>query len=466
VKRRVLLAVVAALVAACRTVPLWEKPVTPVEAPIVDPARLHRATLDNGLEVLVLEDHRFPTVDLGLAVRSGSAIEGPGEEGLAVFTAELMGRGAGERTALELAGVVDALGATLDVTATWDATQITASGLSRDAGTLLALLADVAQRPRFDADEVARVRAELIAQIQRAGDDPPTLVSWAFFRAAYPGHRFALPQMGTLATAEKLGGAAARAFHRRIFTPRDAILYATGDVDAARFLDEARALFGGWRGEAVPARPSPPPPVAGPRVVIVDRPDLTQPHLLVGHEGIARGDERRMAAQLVNAALGGGGFSSRLMGTIRAEQGLTYSVASQFVQRRVPGPFVVQTFTKTENVGNMVGRILDELARLKREPPRGEELANVKRGRLGSFAVSLETTAAVAAALVDLDVYGLPPDSLDTYRRRARAVTEEEAAAIARDLIHPERALVAVAGPADALRPQLERFGPVTVEQP
>jgi predicted Zn-dependent peptidase len=99
VKRRVLLAVVAALVAACRTVPLWEKPVTPVEAPIVDPARLHRATLDNGLEVLVLEDHRFPTVDLGLAVRSGSAIEGPGEEGLAVFTAELMGRGAGERTA-------------------------------------------------------------------------------------------------------------------------------------------------------------------------------------------------------------------------------------------------------------------------------------------------------------------------------------------------------------------------------
>ncbi len=464
--KRALLALAAAALAGCQTAPLWEQPVAPYEAPVVDASRLHRATLENGLEILVFEDHRFPTLDLGLVVRSGSAIEAPGEEGLAGFTAELMGRGAGARTALELAAVVDQLGAKIDASAGWDSTQANASGLSRDGDTLLTLLADVVQRPRFDADEAVRVRDEQIAQLRQAGDDPQTLVSWAFYRVAYPGHRFALPQAGTLDAAAKLGAAQARAFHQRIFTPRDAILYATGDVDASAFVEQARAQFGAWQGGAAPARPAAPAPIAKRRIVVVDRPDLGQPQVVVGHEGIARDDERRMAVQLVNAALGGGGFSSRLMSTIRAEEGLTYHVSSQFVQRRVPGPFVVQTFTKTDNVGNMVGRILDELERLKREPPGGEELTNVRSGRLGSFAIGLETSAAVTTALVDLDLYGLPRDSIDTFRTRARAVGDPEAAAIARDLFHPERALIVVVGPGEALRSQLERFGPVEVVAP
>jgi zinc protease len=202
------------------------------------------------------------------------------------------------------------------------------------------------------------------------------------------------------------------------------------------------------------------------RVVVVDRPDLGQAQIGVGHEGVARSDPRRLEVQLLNSALGAGGFSSRLMARIRAEEGLTYGVHSQFVQRHRAGPFGVFTFTRVPKVGEVVSAILEELERVRREPPSEQELARVASQRAGQFALALETSAEVAAALVELDVYGLPRDSLDTYRGRVRAVTVEQTSAVARELIDPARASIVAVGPAAELRPQLEALGPVEVVKP
>jgi zinc protease len=154
------------------------------------------------------------------------------------------------------------------------------------------------------------------------------------------------------------------------------------------------------------------------------------------------------------------------MARIRAEEGLTYSIGSQFVQRHRAGPFAVFTFTRVPKVGKVVTGILEELERIRREPPTAPELASVQSQRAGQFALALETSAEVAGALVELDLYGLPPDSLDTYRGRVRAATVAETSAVARELIDPGRASIVVVGPAEQLRPQLAAFGPVEVVQP
>jgi zinc protease len=154
------------------------------------------------------------------------------------------------------------------------------------------------------------------------------------------------------------------------------------------------------------------------------------------------------------------------MARIRAEEGLTYGISSQFVQRHRAGPFAVFTFTRVPKVGEVVTGILEELERIRREPPTAEELARVQSQRSGQFALALETSSEVAAALVDLDVYGLPRDSLDSYRGRVRAVTPRDTAALARELIDPARASIVVVGPAELLRPQLEPFGTVEVTKP
>lgn len=467
------LAAGCALLAGCALVapaPAWERPPPAVEdRPVVDAARLHRATLENGLRILVLEDHRLPRVALGVTVRRGAASEAAGEEGVALYTAELMQRGAGDLDALALAQRVDGLGAGLDVAAEWDSLSVDVAGLASDQEALLAVLADVALRPRFDAREAAKARAEQLAAIEGQKDDPATLARWSLAAALYDGHRFGLPLEGAAASVGRLDASAARGFHRRVFVPGNAIVWAVGDVDPKTLTDEVRAAFGGWAAGPVPDAPAPPPARAPAerRVRIVDRPDLGQAQIALGHEGIARSEPTRHAATLLNSVLGGGGFSSRLMASVRSDAGLTYSIGSGFAMRRAPGPFVVATFTRAPEAGRVVDLVLAEMERLRGpSPPTERELGDAKSDLVGGFALGLETSEAIASALVGLDVHGLPEDSLDTLRGRVRAVTPADVAEAARVRLHPDRVAVVAVGPADVLRPQLERLGPVEVVKP
>lgn len=450
--------------------PAWQLPPPPPKlAPVVRPGALTRVELENGLELLVLEDHRLPKLSLGLTVRRGAGSVDPASAGLAQFTAELMNRGAGDRDALALAEAVDDIGASLSVSAGWDSMQVSISGLSRDLDTLVDILRDVALTPRLDEMEAEKTRAEQLAGLEGAKDSPETLVRWHVLALLYPGHRYGLPVDGTPESVAKLDAAAARALYAAYFVPNNAILYATGDIDADAWVERARRVFGSWSRGPLPAS-TPPPPSPTPtarRIVIVDEPDLVQTRIVIAHEGLDRRDPRRIAAGLMNDTLGGSGFSSRLMATLRSDEGLTYGVGSGFALRRRPGPFLVSTFTRVPETRRAVDILLAEIEAIRGDRPQSEdELAKSKSYNVGRFGLGLETSAAVMGSLVDLAVYGLPEDSLDTYRARVQAVTAEEVAAVARDLLHPERAGIILLGPAEVLVPQLESLGEVVVVQP
>lgn len=449
--------------------PAWEQSPPPVRTgPVVDASRLRRAELANGLELVVFEDARLPHLALGVAVRRGAALETNDQAGLATFTAELMSRGAGARRALELAQVVDDLGASLDANAGWDSMGVSVSGLSRDADTLFAVLADVVLRPRFDSDEGAKVRREMLAGLEGQKDNPATLGRIAFARALYDGHRSGLPAEGAPEAVKRLRAEDARAFHGRVFCAANAILFATGDVEFEDVRARAEAAFGSWPRGIVPEAPPPPPSPAPParQVVVVDRPDVAQAQILIGHDGMARSDPGRMPVILMNEMLGGGSFTSRLMARVRSDAGLTYGVYSAFAMRRAPGPFLVSTSTRVPEARRTIDLVLGELERARSSGFGAEELAAVQRLAAGSFVLGLETSADVTEALVELDVQGLPPDSLDTYRERVMASSLEDVQIAARDRLHPDRAAIVVVGPAATLAPALEGLGPVRVEQP
>lgn len=447
----------------------WEQPPpSPPTGPIVDAARLHRSELANGLRLLVFEDPRLPQLALGLAVRRGAASEPLERAGLATFTAELLTRGAGERDALGVAQVVDDLGASFDASADFDSLTVAVAGLSRDADALFDVLADAVRRPRFEAAEAGKVRKELLAVLEQQKDNPGILARQALARVLYDGHRFGAPLPGTPAAVAKLDAAAAAAFHREVFVPGNAIFFATGDVRAADVRARVEAAFGDWPAGPIPALPPPPPSPTPParRVVVVDRGDLVQAQIVLGHEGIARSDPDRIPVLLLNDVLGGAGFTSRLMARVRAEAGLTYGVYSSFALRRAPGPVAVVTSTRVAEVRRTVDLVLGELERTAREPIAESELVSAQRLAAGGFALSLETASDVTEALVDVDVQGLPPDTVDTYRARVMAVTLPDAQRVARERLHPERAAIVVVGPARELAPALAGLGPVEVQQP
>jgi predicted Zn-dependent peptidase len=438
------------------------------EGSIVPEQRLHRAVLENGLDVLLLEDHRTPRLSIGIALRRGIAVEPLDQAGLASLTTEVMKRGAGSRDALALARTIEDIGATLSADAGWDSASVGLTGLSEDGDKLFDLLADVVRRPRFERAEVDRARAETIQALEQEKDEPESLLDRQLDQVLYPGHRYGIPQDGEPRSLMRLDARALREFHRRLFVARNAIFYAVGDIAPDDALARVRAKFGDWEAGAVP-EPGPPPPAPTPaarRIVVVDRPDLVQAQIALAHEGISRTDPGRIPALLMNTVLGGGGFLSRLLTRVRADAGLTYSIGSLFEMRRQAGPFAVSTFTRVPEVGRVVSLVLEVLESMKSDPPGEDEFRLAKSFNVGRFVLGLETSQAIAAGLIDLDVYGLPRDSLDTYRTRVNATTQEEVADAARRLLHPERIAIVVVGPAAALRAQLEPLGTVEVVKP
>jgi len=450
--------------------PAWEEPPPPPKAaPIVAEGALTRVVLDNGLELMLLEDHRLPLMSVGLSFKRGAAIESLEQAGLAQYTAELMNRGAGELDATALAERVDALGASLTVSAGWDSMSVGLSGLSRDTDALLEILDDVARRPRLDAAEAEATRSEQLASLRSQEDDPATLVKRRGMATLYDGHRYGLPDDGTLESVMNLDAEAARALHAKVFLPNNAIFYAVGDFETGLLKERVAARFEDWSPGEVPA------PVAAPasqtpskrRIVIADKPDLVQTRILIAHEGLARTDDRRIAAGLLDAVLGSSGFSSRMMQELRSNEGLTYGVYSGFALRRQPGPWLVSTFTRVPETRRAVDILLGQIERIQTtDPVTADELAHAKSYSVGQFALGLETSTAVMGSLVNLEIHGLPEDSLDTYRARVQAVTPDEVHGLAETLLHPERAAIILLGPADALVPQFEDLGEIEVVTP
>jgi predicted Zn-dependent peptidase len=342
------------------------------------------------------------------------------------------------------------------------------SGLSPDLEPLLEILADVVLRPRFAPAEAQRTRDEMLASLAQAVDEPTTLAHWNLARVLYGQHRFGKPMMGTPETVARLDAASARRFYESVFVPNGAIFFASGDVQMDDLLPRVGAAFGAWEPGDVPA-PEPPPPSPAPParcVVLVDRPDLVQAQILIGHEGIDRQDPRRIAAGLMDDVLGGGSFASRLIRALRTDAGLTYSAGSSFSLRRQPGPFTASTFTRVPEVRRTIDLALTVIGGMRSSPPSEAELRDARALLVGEFSLGLESSAAVLGALVDLEVHDLPQDSLDTYRRRVREATSGDAAQAALELLHPERAAIVVVGPADKIAPQLEGLGPVEVVKP
>jgi zinc protease len=447
--------------------PAWELPVPPArEAPITAEGALVRHTLPNGLRILLLEDHRRPMVSFGIAVRRGIAIEGQGKEGVAALCAEVMQRGAGDRDALQMAISVEEIGASFNVGAGWDSIQVGASGLARDSDLLLEIVSDVVLRPRFDRGETEKARDEQIASLASGLDSPATLLRWQLGRTLYPEHRYGVPRAGRPESVRKLDAEDVRSFHGSVFLPNNAIFYATGDFESTSLLEQIEVALGAWVPGSVPKPVSAPPtkiPQAR-KIVVLDRPDLAQVQIAVAHEGMRRIDPRRVPASLLNNILGGSGFSSRLTVRIRSEAGLTYGIHSGFALRRRPGRFGVSTSTRVDQARPALDLLLEEVRAIRGDrPPTEDELRNAQAFNFGRFALGLETSDAVMGSLIDLDIYRLSEDSLDTFRSRVQNVTRDEISELAKELLHPDRAAIVLVGPASSLVPAFESLGPVEV---
>ena len=418
----------------------------PVSLPPVD-----RKQLDDGMRVLVIPQPHLPMVVVSVLVDAGSRYDPPGKEGLANLTTALLTEGTERRTAAEIHDAVDFLGAKLSGGAGDDYATLNLTVLKKDLEQGFDLFSDVLLHPKFPKDEFARKRDEALAELESEEQNPGALADRAFRKTLHGTGPYRAEPGGWKESVAKLALGDVKSYYRAAFRPERAILVASGDVTMEEIASLVQSKLGSWKGEGEEAKLPPtvsPPPA---EVIRIDR-DLTQTNLIWGHIGTTRDNPDWYAIQVMNYILGGGGFSSRMMNSIRVEAGLAYSVATYFVPGKLPGSFQAVLQTKTASTAEALKRLKAEVNRIRAEPVTDEELASAKRYLTGSFPLRFDSDAEMVSFFSQIEFYGLGLDYPSRYDRLINSVTKDDILRVANKYIHPEEAILVLVGKQADLR--------------
>ncbi|MFP6665299.1 MAG: pitrilysin family protein [Deltaproteobacteria bacterium] len=404
-----------------------------------------RATLDNGLRLVMSEQKSVPIVSIDCLVDGGARIDPRDRPGLAGITADLLDEGTRAETAREIARRIDSIGGSFGTGAAYDWTHIGAAVLARDFTIAMDLIANSLRYPTFPEAEVERVRRETLGGLEAAEENPGGVAARTFRQALYGDASYGHPVAGTPAAVQAITRAEILAFHQRSITPDQTICAIVGDIATDQMLATARAKLGDWQGVAVLSKDRLTTPPAS-REIRIDRP-VTQANIVIGQLGVARDNADYFPILLMNHILGGGGFTSRLMQEIRTRKGLAYSVYSRFSSNRLPGPFRVVLQTRAQTAGEAIAIVRREISRMHRNGVSAEELAAAQDFLTGSFPLRLDSTAKLSGLLAQIEYFGLGDDYIERYGERVRSVTLAEVAAAARRHLRPEDLIVVAVGP-------------------
>lgn len=436
-------------------------------APLTVPA-VRASSLPNGIGLRVVEQRELPLVQVTLTVDGGARLDSS-TPGMATFMANMLDEGAGTRDALALQGELAYLGASLFTSADWDRFTVSLKVPVRSLEPALALMADVVQRPTFDAEALRRQRDLRLTSLLQARDQPGTLANLAFnqsvFDAMHPYHR---SQLGDSATVAAFDSAAVRRFYQGALRPERASIFVVGDVDDANVRRLFSQYLGDWRANG-PALPLPRGAVAAAhptstRVHLVDKPGAAQSVVIIGWPGVERTSNDYAALTVMNTILGGS-FSSRLNTNLRETKAYTYGAGSGFSWRLIPGPFSASAQVRTNVTDSSLVEFFRELRAIRDAAVPADELERAKAYVELGIPGSLESTSQVASQMANLDVFGLTLEELPRLASQVRAVTAEDVQRVARKYLTPDRAHVIVVGDLTTVRPGIEalNLGPIQV---
>jgi zinc protease len=425
-----------------------------------------RITLDNGMGVIVAPVRKLPIVSAVLVVDAGAASEPANAHGVAELTARMLLEGTRKRNGDALSEQFERWGAAVGASADWDSAMLSMTVLVPHLEDAMSLLAEVLLEPAFPERELARIKAERLADLLQLRTEPRGLADEMFTRFVYDkSSRYASPEHGDVASVKSIERDTVERFYGARYRPGGATLILVGDIGVSEGVALARRLFGGWSGTAAPASAVSDKPARSTRAVhIVRKEDAPQSEIRVGHVGLPRNHPDYFPALILNGLLGGL-FSSRINLNLREVHAYTYGAHSSFDWRRAAGPFVVSTAVKSDVTANAAREILLEIARIRADAVSEDELTLTTSYLDGVFPIRYETTDSIARALAGLTVYGLPNDYFDNYRANIRHVTAMDVLHAADNYLHPDQLQLVVVGDPAVITEPLAALdaGPVSV---
>jgi zinc protease len=423
-----------------------------------------RFVLDNGITLVIVPRRDVPLVAFNAVLRGGGLGDGAAKPGVASLVAGLLEKGAGNRDAYAFADAVEGVGGSFNAGAGAESITIRGQFLARDQQLMLELLGDALLQPRFEVDELETLRSRHIEMIKAAKDSDPSELIGLYGRAfLFHDHPYGRPVIGSETSLAAITQHDVLDYYASQFGADRLTLVFAGDVDSAWLKRMVTKVFAGWRRAPVPAaKLRRPAPVRDRRVLLIDSPGSVQTHFWIGNVGVDRRYPQRAALDLVNT-LYGGRFTSLLNTELRIKSGLSYGARSGFTRGTVAGEFAIHSFAQTEHTAQAIDLSLQTLTRLKREGVTAEMLDSARAYVLGQYPLSFETATDWAAAMGEIELYGLGPDYIDNYGPTLRKVTLQDAREVINEAFpSPDALAIVLVGDAAKIRDQVKGYGTIT----
>ena len=382
-----------------------------------------KIVLKNGLTVLLLEKRGVPIVDIAALIKTGSAADPAGEEGLASITAELLRKGTEKRSAQQFSADLDFIGGSFEAAAGADFSTASGEFLTKDIARGLDLFSDSLLHPAFPQTEVEKLLAQSLDSVRAAKDDARSVLGIYYDDYLFNGVGYGRTSDGDEISLKRIRRDEIAKFYEKYYAPGNIILAVAGNFQSVEMKQLIEKVFDPWPAkQVVPVKIPVVASVKGKRLLLVDKPDATQTYFAIGNVGTSVSDPDRVAIRLVNTVFGGR-FTSLLNEALRVESGLSYGAESGFDSRKAPGPFAIYSFTKNETTVQAIDLALQVLQKLHQQGISAEELKSAKTYIKGQYPPALETSKQLAQLIASHEFYGLDDREINDLEARIDAVT-------------------------------------------
>jgi len=425
---------------------------------------LQRATLSNGLKVVLAERHAVPVVQLSLIVDAGHAADSLAKPGTSNLALAMISNGTKTRNALQISARADELGAEISAGSTLDTSFISLNAISSELPDSLELFSDLLLNPTFPEAELVRLKNQSIASIQQAKSQPRGIASRLFPSLIYgEGHPYANPfsGIGTEATVESMTVGELRTFYKRWVRPDNATLLIVGDTTLPQIQPLLEKRLAGWKAppEALPTKQvSAVPLPSKPRIFLVNRTGAEQSLVFAVHLAPPRSDPENVAFETVNTVLGGS-YVSRINMNLRQDKHWSYGAGSSLIDAKGQRPFVVSALVQTDKTAESIQETLKELRGLAGAHQATEaEIRAAKDSLVLSLPGSNETAREVASSYADILTFGLPDSYLNEYVDKVEALSPTDLQTAATQLIHPDALTWVIVGDLNAIEAPVRKL--------
>ncbi len=361
-----------------------------------------KSILSNGTTVVTESIPYFPTVSLGLWLKTGGRYENEANNGISHFIEHMLFKGTSKRTAFDIAKEIDAVGGTLNAFTGKEYTCFYARTLRKDMDLALDVLSDMYKHSLFRDDDIEREKSVIMQEVKMVEDNPEEYIYDMFNASYFKGHPLGLPILGKEENIERFTREALTEHLRKYYSPENLVITATGRMNHDRFVEKLEKLFGDVARQGIQG-PSITEPVPHKNVDVYER-DLEHIYLCIGTKGVSQVDKKRYALYVLNAVMGGS-MSSHLFQEVREKRGLVYNIYSYVNCYHDTGTFGISTSTSHESLREVLVLVKEEIGRIRNQGITENELAFSKEHIKGNLFISLESSEARMGRLAKNELY-------------------------------------------------------------